>query len=84
MAENKTHKWSTVHDTENRTMTHEFDLGFAVVVDFGRKKVSTAKDGAITTSLSLDGFSLTDYENFLLQTEAAVEMLKSKGYAERD
>lgn len=84
MAENKTHKWSTVHDTENRTMTHEFDLGFAVVVDFGIKKISTVNDGIIATSLALDGFSLTDYENFLLHTEAAVEMLKSKGYADRD
>jgi hypothetical protein len=75
----KTYNWNTVHDTANRTMTHEFEMGFAVVVDWKNTQIMTTRDGALVTKVDFkeNKLSLDDYENILVKVQASVEQLKS-------
>ena len=70
--------WTTTHDTANRTMTHEFEFGFAVVVDFGNTKLKTLKNGVLLTSSDFkkNKVTLSDYEELLSTIESSVERLR--------
>jgi hypothetical protein len=74
----KTHKWDTEHDTANRTMTHKFDFGFCVVVDWENMKLIQTKNGELKSSSNFidEHLDLDDYEDLLLKTEKEVERLK--------
>ena len=69
--------WITKHDTVKRTMTHEFEMGFAVVVDWENMQVLTSRNGVLISRADMnEGISLADYERLLLSVEASVEQLK--------
>ena len=78
MEATKTHKWDTEHDTANRTMTHKFDFGFCVVVDWENMALIQARNGEQISKSNFcdDHLSLFDYETLLLKTEKEVERLK--------
>lgn len=73
----KTHYWTTTHDTQNRTMTHHFEHGFKVLVDWKNTQIIASKNDKIIakTNMEVEKITLTEYEDILLTIEKSVEQL---------
>jgi hypothetical protein len=70
--------WDTEFDTANSTMIHTFSNRVKTVVDFANCTISVVRDGVKLYWFSIEeGYTLTDYENFLNQTAKAAKELEA-------
>lgn len=71
--------YTTEHDTAAMTMTHRFDAGFEVIVDFRNETLTVSRNGEIKSKDSINGMTLANYERFLAGVYNSSQELKSKG-----
>lgn len=66
----------TEHDTVNGTMTQFLANGVKIIADFRNKIISVLKDGEVKNSFSMKGYTLEEYEIFLVNTAKAAMEIK--------